>query len=217
MFRGRKGWLPTLEDGQVLDLAELRREGLLRIDGQKREGTMRWTRRWSEKPSLEVLITSFATIDRAWLRLQYKVNKRDGSMVDIDEFFHLVTRPQPLGGHRLFAVCPTSGKRCRCLYLPYGAINFRSRHGFNVKLQHHTQRLVKRYRLLEKRNKVAEKLFRRAPAVWRDIFDGTHPPPRPKGMHILTYQQFAENWRSLDAQANAACKWSAAVEFPPLF
>ena len=167
MSGGRKGWLPILEDGQVLDLAELRREGLLCIDGQQREGTVRWTRARSKEPSLEVGITCFATIDRAWLRLRYEVSDRSGSKVEVDELFHLVAQAEPLGGHRLFAVCPTSGRRCRCLYLPYGATNFRSRHGFNVKLQHHTQRLVKRYRLLERRNKVAEKLFRRAPKIWR--------------------------------------------------
>jgi hypothetical protein len=202
MLRGKKGWLPTLEDGQVLDLAELRRAGLLRIDGHQREGTMRWKRRWSEKPSLEVRITCLATDDRAWLRLQYTVNKRDGSKVQVDELFHLVARPQPLGGHRLLAVCPTSGRRCRCLYLPCGATHFRSRTGFDIKLQHHTQRLLKRYRLLEKRNKVAEKLFRRFPPIWREIFDGSDVPPRPKGMHLGTYSTLAAKWRLLNEQAN---------------
>lgn len=203
MGRGRRGWLPTLEDGQVLDLSDLRRSGLLRTDGQHHEGKLTWTNGRTKKPTLEVFFTSFATVERGWLRLRYAVRQRNAANVQVDETFHLVAHPQPFGGHRLFVVCPSSGRQCRCLYLPRGATNFRSRHGFSLKLQYHSQCLVKHYRLRNRRNHVAEKLFKRGPEIWREIFGGSDVPPRPKGMHIKTYTRLSHQWRLLDAKADA--------------
>ena len=200
---GKPGWLPVIEDGHTLDLAHLRRKGLLVVDGVQRTATIQWHVGVSRAPTLEVAMTCFATPEYGWLELRYKLPKSDGSSIDMHERIHLLPRPQPYGGYRIFAKCPFSGRACRCLYLLNGAARFQSRHGYSVRPQHRTQGLAKHQRLLEQRSAVGNKLLRKFPSAARLAMDGSDVPPRPKGMHVKTYERLAARWRLYDQMANA--------------
>ena len=202
--KGRPGWRPVIEYGHTLDLAYLRRQGLLGVDGIPRTATLLWRNGGSSSPTLELTVTCFATAEYGWLELKYSVNLRGGATQQMHEKIHLVPRPQPFGGHRLFAKCPFSSRLCRCLYLLNGSSKFQSRQGYHVRPQHKTQGLPRHYRLLERRNGIAEKLLRGLPTVTRGAIDGSDVPPRPKGMHVKTYERLAARWRLLDSKANTA-------------
>lgn len=202
--KGRPGWRPVIEDGHTLDLAYLRREGVLRLDGIPRTASLNWRGGCSSNPTLELTLTCFATTEYGWIELQYNVKYRDGHSKQMHEKIHLVPRVQPFGGHRLFAKCPFSSRLCRCLYLLNGSSKFQSRHGYQVRPQHKTQSLPTHYRLLERRNGIAEKLLRGLPTATREAIDGSDVPPRPKGMHMKTYERLAARWRLLESKANAA-------------
>ena len=187
-----------------MDLGYLRRQGLLLLDGIPRTVTLLWRNGWSSSPTLELTVTCFSTAEYGWLELQYILSDAGGSRTKMHEKIHLVPRAQPFGGHRLFAKCPFSSRLCRCLYLLNGSAKFRSRHGYQVRPQHMTQGLPAHYRLLERRNGIADKLLRRLPSASREALDGSDVPPRPKGMHMKTYQRLAARWRLLESKANSA-------------
>lgn len=197
---GKPGWHPIIEEGHTLDLAELRRQGLLRLDGVRRTANLQWRAGVSPTPTLEVAVTCFATPEWGWLELRYKLPYGG----EFHERIHLLPRVQPFGGHRIFAKCPFSGRACRCLYLLNGATRFQSRHGYSVRPQHGTQGLATHERLLEQRNTVGDKLLRKLPSAARLAVDGSDVPPRPKGMHVKTYERLAARWRLYDQKANAA-------------
>ena len=87
---GKPGWLPVIEDGHTLDLAHLRRKGLLVVDGVQRTATIQWHFGVSRAPTLEVAMTCFATPEYGWLELRYKLPKSDGSSIDMHERIHLL-------------------------------------------------------------------------------------------------------------------------------
>lgn len=134
------------------------------------------------------------------MELQYKAP----GGVEVHERIHLLPRTQPFGGHRIFAKCPFSGHACRCLYLLNGATRFQSRHGYDVKPQHRTQGLAIHQRLLVRRNAIADKLLRKLPSAVRQAIDGSDVPPRPKGMHVKTYERLVARFRLSDQMANVA-------------
>lgn len=193
-----------------MSLRELRRHGLLVPDGRIRTATIRWGRRTSPEPEAVVGVTCHVHLGYGSIRLNYSVTQRDGTKMAIDEQFQMVAFPQPFGGQRLYLLCPATGKRCQCLYLPLGATDFRSRKGFHVRLQYRSQQVVKHYRLLARRQGVAKKILRLAPPEWEGLFDGSGPPPKPKWMRTRTYERLADQWWKLNGQAEAQFQRSAA-------
>ena len=102
---GNRGGRPTIEDGLVLDLNKLIRDGLFR------PGTWSGDIIWSEVDSgREVACIGYeAHMDeeRGWARLRYTTtNGWSGQKAHHDYRIELTTTSQPFGGRRWWWVCP---------------------------------------------------------------------------------------------------------------
>lgn len=106
------------------------------------------------------------------------------------------TRPN-YGGRRWWFVCP-SGRRCRTLYLPYGGTSFVSIKA--GKLSYHSSSLAPGDRVRWQAKKARGQL----PGAYHD-----HYPPRPKGMHVTTYNRIVAELREYDEQINE--QWLSAA------
>jgi len=103
------------------------------------------------------------------------------------------TRPK-LGGERWWFVCPTTGRRCRVLYLTRDGDRFVSRQA--AKLAYRSTALG-----------FADRIRWRAEQL-RDLLPGARYqryPPRPKGMHRKTYDRIVSRLRDSDEEVHIIC------------
>jgi hypothetical protein len=135
-----------------------------------------------------------------WLRLVYTLT-RDGQREDVDERFALVRFPQPFGGCRWYVICPVTGLRCQCLYLPAGATRFRSRNAFRCHLQYASQGMSPAFRLLEQAHKVADRVLALQPADHREVLRCTFPS-KPRWMRWRTYDRLVAHWAAALTEAS---------------
>lgn len=201
---GREGWLPIVEDGLRVDLRSLRRKGYLeeRLYDPVR---LEWSRGGDTFASIQCLVNT--TDQDPWLRLVYAVT-RSGERINVDERLELVRFQQPFGGHRWYVVCPQTGSRCQCLYCPPGAIHFRSRKAFRCRLQYRSQGLTPAFRMLERANKIAERVATLLPPEERCNTRAMFPV-KPKWMRWRTYDRLFTMWDqlSVDGELLALNRW----------
>ena len=90
-----------------------------------------------------------------------------------------VTHPR-YGGSRYWLLCPVSGERTRCLYLPVGATKFASRavHGLSYRSQSESAF----WRSVRQAQKIRA-LLGGDPLIYAPF------PPRPRGMHKCRYER----------------------------
>ena len=93
-----------------------------------------------------------------------------------------VTRPR-YGGSRYWLLCPVSGERTRCLYLPVGATEFASRavHGLSYRSQSESAF----WRSVRQAQKIRARLG-------GDVSIYAPFPPRPRGMHKRRYKRLSK-------------------------
>ncbi|MGY6643805.1 MAG: hypothetical protein ACXIVD_01170 [Salinarimonas sp.] len=171
----------VVEDGLVISIDALRRGGLI-IPNAKSTFTKRWMNGTSNRCRAEVwfVIETHGTFGTMRLRFQVPNPMADGYET-VEQSVQLLTRPQPFGGHRWFARCPTTGASCAKLYKPKGANRFAARKAWNG-LSYRVQRLSAHRRVLRR----AYKLRQRMGDVDGKIGD---PIAKPKWMRCQTYQR----------------------------
>ena len=200
---GRSGWLPTIEEGLKLDLRSLRRQGLFRPNGALCCANLRWSYTSTGEEFANAKLSYCTGSAECWLRLEYTVTRHDGERIDVNDTFQLVRFAQPFGGFRWYIICPSTFARCQCLYLPAGATRFRSRRGFGVRLQYHSQKQSRPYRLLETGRGIAAKVLRAGPPEWRQKYTDWDFPPKPPWMRWRTYNRHFARWEWYEQQSDA--------------
>jgi hypothetical protein len=139
------------------------------------------------------------------LRAKYEIEDyHSGEEYQIDEVFTLQRLRQPFGGYRWYFICPSSRRRCRVLYIPPGATRFRSRWGFNCRLQYRSQRLAAPERLLHGATRTASRVLDAGPSEWRRKYSDWKFPPRPPWMRWKTYNRLDEKAQAYDRASDAA-------------
>jgi len=176
----------SIEQGLKLDLRSLRRQGLFRPNGALCWVNLRWSNTYTGEETASAGFSYCAGSGENWLRLKYTVTRYDGEQIDVNETFQLVRHPQPFGGYRWYIICPSTRRRCQCLYLPPGASHFRSRRGFGVRLQYFSQTQAKPSRLMETGRSIARRVLMAGPAKWREEYRDWDFPPKPPWMRWKT-------------------------------
>ena len=149
MGSGRNSGRPVIERGLKLDLRSLRRQRQFVPDGIQRWFNITWSITQTGERTGSASIEYCAGRTENWLRLRYSVTDYWGERTDVNETFQLVSFPQPYGGYRWYFICPSTNRRCQCLYRPPGATRFRSRQGFKVRLLYYSQTQDRATRLME--------------------------------------------------------------------
>jgi len=175
---GRRGGLPTVEDGLRLDLADLMRKGVVRL-GQANSGSLAWTYVGTgEKRASIGYETKCFDYSSASVRLTYNVNG-----TSMDYRIWLERTPCNFGGFRWWWLCPRSGQRVRVLCLPPGETMFVARAVY--RLPYESQRRSP----IDGTHDRLRRLYRKLGGTYRYFEDPI--PARPKGMHHRTYARLA--------------------------
>lgn len=201
---GKRGWLPTIEDGLKLDLRSLRRRGIFKANAAITRTTLTWSHSYTGEQVASVGLTLSAGGGESWMRLTYSFSETYGAeKSNVEQLIYLTKVAQPFGGYRWYFLCPSTGKHCLCLYKPYGATYFRSRGGFRVRLQYRSQHCAPHDRVTEKGNCLAAKVLRAGDSKRREQYQDWAFPPKPPWMHWKTYNRHFAQWERCEAQDNA--------------
>lgn len=150
---------PCCEDYQTIDLAWLRRRGLL-IAGRIS------TLSWFGQPTASLKLTA----RRDGVQLAYHIGGDHGESESVSELVAFVERAMSFGGRRKWFRCNRCGKGCRILY---GGRYFRCRscHG----LRYASQYVPAYQRAVDRANKIRERSGDHA----GNVFNGDAFPPKP--------------------------------------
>jgi hypothetical protein len=203
---GRQNGRPTVEDGLVLDLAKLLRDGNI-VHGQRLCGSLHWREvRSGQEVGAVTYEADLAEPAAAWMRLMYSIGS-EGSRRRLDYKVHLTATKPRFGGMRLWFTCPVSGRRCAKLYRPFGGDLFASRTAW--RLGYASQRTAPLESALQTANDRVARIQRRlggVPAGSRY----EQRPPRPKGMWRRTYRRLFRDIEEAKGKAESLF-WQGAA------
>jgi len=170
----------TCEDYHAIDLAWLRRKGVLK--------RLTWSRiTWSRGGERVASIGVRSEGDG--LRLRYRARSRQSDKwAEFNEFIPFTYTDTNFGGRRPWFECPSCGRRCRVLY---GGKRYRCRncHRLKYKSQYETG-----WRRAESRAcRISERLG--GTGVIDDPL-----PAKPKGMHWATYVRLFQRHEALTGE-----------------
>ena len=190
---GRPSFPTTLDDFRTIEIAYLRRHGLLR---PWTWGSLRWSRAGRETGSIGLRCAGDAVF------LSYRVTSWRGTEAeDVEERVPLVRTAQPFGGERAWFACPGCSRRCAVLY---GSQRFLCR--VCVALPYGSQREPAHERLLRRVQGLRARLGGELYASLDLPF-----PPRPKRMRRTTYRRL----RARAVRLERAMAAAAAERFGP--
>jgi hypothetical protein len=136
---GRSGGAPLIEDGLILDINKLRRDGLLG-PGIQRRGSLEWTETSTGRSVGSVEYEARIGDEEGTLRLIYATTRyATGEKIRSDYEIGLETVAQPFGGRRWYFECPATGARVCKLYKVPGSTRFLSRGAYR-RIAYHSQR-----------------------------------------------------------------------------
>jgi hypothetical protein len=182
-FSGRHSGAPIIEHGLKLDIRRLRKQGLFR-PGQCRQVSISWSSGSSVRLVFEPDV----------MRILYNANGQP-----VTDRVSLAPFPQPFGGNRWYFICPSTGKRCQCLYMPTGASRFRSRQAFSCRLLYLSQTLAPESRYQEQARRIARRVFEAWPAAWRlENEEKWDFPPKPPWMRWKTYRRLDQRYEAYE-------------------
>lgn len=133
---GRRGGGPLVEDGLVLSISALRRDGFLRPG--RASGRLTWRTAHSKRVLADIGFERWLGEEEGTLRVHYTLVVA-GEKTCLDYTIRLVPTPQPLGGRRWWFICPVTGTRCAKLYMPPGSTKFAARRAYR-RLAYRSQR-----------------------------------------------------------------------------
>lgn len=129
------------DDCLKFDISFLKRHGYLQQD-RKLSGFCQWSKGNEKVASIGFEV---CTIDEYYIELNYKSN---GTPIKIR--IALVTIPANIGNGRIwYFICPTTGKRCRKLYLNNGIFTHREAFAGMYKIQtesHRNRQITQKYK-----------------------------------------------------------------------
>ena len=163
------GWL--VEDCLRLDLAQLMRLGPVR-DGMAGQGWLEWRQGGQRLGRIRFRI-DLRQRSEARLVLEFRAGR--GEAVAFRQSIRLAFTVPNYGGRRWWLICPETGQRVRCLYLPPGGVRFAGRKALG--LAYRVERLGKFDRPFARLHRQQRKLA------------GETQPMRPKGMWQRSYEQ----------------------------
>ncbi len=200
---GRKGWRPVAERALKLDLRRLRRLGIFSPGQEQAKTKIMWSDNCTQEKINTAELSYCLLVENPWFRLSYNVtDSLSRTTCRVEESFGLEPFPQPYGGWRWYLICPDTGLRCQCLFLPLGCTYFRSRRAYQM--QYHSQCLTRPFRLVEQAHKISLHLLDAAPDKWRKAWWCVGDlPPKPPWMRWGTYNARAEEWRMYMSKADS--------------
>lgn len=176
----------TTEDMTAIDLAWLRKEGILSRWGWS---TISWSRGGHKYASISI------KSEEHGLNLSYSLGEGEDRKY-IKEFIPYSYTDANFGGRRQWFRCLSCGRNCRVIY---GGQYFRCRHCYGLKYQSQYERSWSR--ATDKALKIRQKLG--CDGGIDDPF-----PEKPKGMHWKTYYQLeAEYERCYEAWGRLSMEW----------
>jgi hypothetical protein len=170
---GRRTDRPSTDDCILINLAELKRWGML-----QRHCMNRRERVWTADGEVVARLTIVADTDCMEPRPCLKITGTAfGRRTDCLVWLEAVDLP--LGGERWYALCPKTGRRCAVLILPPGGSDFASVKGWRIPYGSQRECEVHRaYRAIDKaseRRKALSKYARKTTrARLRDRVDAKH-------------------------------------------
>ncbi len=190
---------PVVEDGLVLDLNRLIRQGNV-CPGAWRSGSLTWSTVDDGEYVASIGYQADLTYtESAWMRLRYRRNdKPEDYRVDLT-----TTRPN-FGGLRWWFICPARGIRTAKLYLANGGDWFASRQAYGM--AYRSQNESRADRQASRAHKLRRKLGGHAG------FDQPFPD-KPKGMHWKTYFGMCEEIVYLENASLMAAAQRFGIEF----
>jgi hypothetical protein len=168
---GRRDGKPLVEDCLRLDLAQLMRLGPMR-DGIAGDGWLEW-RQDAQRLGRICFRIDLRQPSDARLVLEFRAGQ--GEAAAFRQSIGLAFTVPNYGGRRWWLICPDTGRRVRCLYLPPGGARFTGRKALG---------LAYRVERLEQFDRPFARLHRQ-----RRKLAGGHQPMRPKGMWQRSYDQ----------------------------
>jgi DNA-directed RNA polymerase subunit RPC12/RpoP len=179
---GRSGFAscrPTCESYCSIDLAYLRRHGLLKPG---RSSSMSWSRGGQQTGSISLIA------QHDGVRLVYWTKDRDGAQLDVNELVPFVYTPTMFGGRRQWLQCLKCGRGCRKIY---GGRYFRCRQCH--RLVYASTREPAYQRAMDR----ADKLRKRLGDKWGSAFEHDEFPAKPPRMRWITYRRLEEQYDDL--------------------
>lgn len=179
---GFGGGKPTCEGCHSIDLAWLRRRGMLEAG---RWSTLTWSRGGRQTGSITIVA------QHDGVRLKYRINDHGGTPVNVDELVPFTYTTTKFNGRRQWLQCLKCGRGCRKIY---GGRYFRCRqcHG----LVHASTREPSYQRTLDRADRIRKRLC----DTWGSAFEGDEFPPKPKRMRWKTYRRLEERYEDLQNQ-----------------
>ena len=199
---GRPRERVTHEDGVRLDLSWLARQrgrpvGRV-IFGSFRLGERLWERRPrrcldenDDRPTAGVFILDLDE-DRGRGSLMV-------SLGALTQKIELVALPRSFGGRQWFFRCPVLRRRASVLWMPPGASRFASRQAWGRQVAYRSQFRTRPFRALPR----AQDIRYRLGGEDFMALDG-FPPPKPKGMHLRTYEAQLERLEAYEKESGFA-------------
>jgi hypothetical protein len=195
---GRYGGAPVIEDGLVLSISALRRDGLLRSG--RWSGRLVWRMVYSGKETSNIsYIADIGEETGSW-RVIYTTTHADGSKTPSDYTISLISTPQPFGGRRWWFLCPFSGARVAKLYMVPGSTKFAARTAYRRRLAYRSQRAAPFDRACERAWHLRHALGDRHGALGDWI-------EKPKWMRWQTFEKKLARVRQAEARADALLLW----------
>jgi hypothetical protein len=190
---GNHGGKPTVEDGLVLDINRLIRQGTFK-PGRAWGGSIVWSEVHSGRQTASIGYEAHMGEEYGWARLSYTTTDYwSGEKTKHDYRIELVTTPQPFGGRRWWWVCPRRGDLVSKLYKPNGGGIFASRKAHRI--AYRSQRESPRDRAIGRAFKLRRRLGSSG-GIGAYI-------PKPKGMRWKTYDHEMERISRAEATVTA--------------
>jgi hypothetical protein len=180
---GRRSGRPLVEDCLRLDIAQLMRLGPVR-DGMVGQGWMEWREAGQLLWGVQIRV-DLRDAGKACLLVAFRLAQGEGAGRVVAQRVRLAFTVPNYGGRRWWLICPETGQRVRCLYLPSGGARFASRQALG--LAYRVERLGHFDRPFERLHRQRRKL------------GGEREPMRPKGMWQRSFDTQLARLAALDA------------------
>jgi hypothetical protein len=191
---GNHGGRLTVENGLMLDLNQLIRQGIVRPEGTG-AGSIVWSETAGGRRREMACIGYEADMDEesGWIRLRYTTtSSRSGQKTHHDYRVELTATAQPFGGRRWWWICPSRRRLVAKLYMPAGGGVFASRKAH--RLAYRSQRQSPYDRTISRAFKLRRRLGSTG-ALW-DAID------KPKGMRWATFDRKMDQVEAAEAVCN---------------
>jgi hypothetical protein len=170
---------PSCEETHSIDLAWLRRRGMLKPGPH----SLVWS--WRGKRTGAISIVA----QQNGLRLLYWVGNPNGERISVNEFMPFAYTQTRFGGRRQWLMCLNCGRRCRRIF---GGRHFRCRqcHG----LEYASRNMSRAQRAMHRADRIANRLH----DMWKGATKGKWEfPPKPSRMHWKTYRRLKHQYDEL--------------------